>query len=334
VILKGLVASADFNGDRIPDLVGITEDPADRAGFFRSVLLLGLGNGSFRAPIPVGPYVSKAVADFNRDGKLDLLVHCAGDNCAFAALFGNGDGTFQPPGPVTQQPPDSVWAAVADFNGDGKLDVVETSYRPPQSHYVYLWLGNGDGTLAGPMTTQLAGDVTSSQLVAGDFNGDGRPDLAVLVGSFSVLGHPYGVEILLGDGKGSFTAGNTYPTPFTLPLTIPIPFTLPLTISDFQHSGGLDLAAGFTVLPGHRDGMFETAQSFGQYGPLLTPSGFSFATSQPGGDTLGRSWRFRGGREVWASRPIRGWDAALHPAQQHAGPGCLRQCCVGCGLLP
>jgi hypothetical protein len=48
------VASADFNGDHIPDLVGITEDPADPAGFFRSVLL-GLGNGSFRAPILVGP---------------------------------------------------------------------------------------------------------------------------------------------------------------------------------------------------------------------------------------------------------------------------------------
>jgi uncharacterized protein (TIGR03437 family) len=134
---------------------------------------------------------------------------------------------------------------------------------------------------------------TSSQLVAGDFNGDGHPDLAVLVDGSSVLGHAYGLEILLGDGKGSFSVGNTYP----------IPFTLPLTISDIQHSGGLDLAAGFTVLLGHRDGTFGTAQSFGQYGPVLTPSGLSLATSHPGGIRWAAVGDFEGDGRIGLAGP-------------------------------
>jgi hypothetical protein len=237
-------------------------------------VLLGLGNGSFRAPILVGPYVSKAVADFNGDGKLDLLVHCGYDNCPFAVLFGT-ETTRSSPRVHSRNSPEMISPGrrLQISTATESRTLWETSFRTGQTAFVFLWLGNGDGTFAGPMMTRLAGNVTSSQLVAGDFNGDGHPDLAVLVDSFSVLGHTYGIEILLGDGTGSFSVGNTYP----------IPFTLPLTISGLQHSGGLDLAAGFTVLPGHRDGTFGTAQSFGQYGPLLTPSGFSLANSQPGG---------------------------------------------------
>jgi len=264
VLLKGLVTSADFNADGIADIAGIT---ADALGNFGSVVLLGRGDGSFRAPIILGGNVAKAVADFNGDGKLDLLVHpCSSDiDCGFAVRFGNGDGTFQPPGPVASQPAgDFTWAAVADFNGDGKLDVVETTFRPAQSGAVYLWLGKGDGTFGSVTAIPLTNGtsfVTSSQLATGDFNGDGKADLAVLIKRGSTIGEPYGIEILLGDGKGGFTLGGSYS----------VPTAAPLITADFQHAGHLDVAAGFTLLAGHGDGSFTDAESFGQYVAPVVP---------------------------------------------------------------
>ena len=246
IVLRGLTASADFNGDNIADLVGITDDTfADHGGGsdLGGVVLLGIGNGSFRAPIFLGPNVVKAVADFNRDGKLDLLVHpCAGDNgCGFAVRLGNGDGTFQPAGPITMQPAGDVtwWAVVADFNGDGKPDVVETTLQPSESVVgsVYLWLGNGDGSFGNVITTPLSGPVTLSQLATADFNGDGHPDLTVLVNSSRTASDfraVHSVEILLGDGTGNFSLGSTYR----------VPYPAPLITADFEHAGRIDLAAG------------------------------------------------------------------------------------------
>jgi len=220
IVLVGLTASADANGDNVADLVGITEDisASENSGNLGGVALLGIGNGSFRARIFLGANVVKAVADFNSDGKLDLLVHpCAKDNgCGFAVRLGNGDGTFQLAGPVTMQSAGDVtwWAVVADFNGDGKPDVVETTYRPAEAVgvSVYLWLGNGDGTFGNVVATPL-GSAVASSLATADFNGDGHPDLAVLVDGSTARGDlevRHDVEILLGDGAGNFRLGSTY----------------------------------------------------------------------------------------------------------------------------
>lgn len=274
VVLEGLVASADLNGDHIADIVAITSN-ASGSG---SAVLLGLGDGSFRATL-LDSNVAKAVGDFNHDGKLDLLVHpCAWDiDCGFAVRLGNGDGTFQPVGPVTMQPSgDFEWAVVADFNGDGKLDVVETCFRSPATMSVYLWLGNGDGTFGSPMATKLTGDgdVYSSLVATGDFNGDGHPDLAVLVNLFTRVGDCcieglYGIELLLGDGTGAFRPGSIYP----------VPGTAPLLAADFQHAGRIDLVAGFTILGGSGDGTLRPAQSFGQYFEPTTGWGTSLVAA-------------------------------------------------------
>ena len=272
VVFQGLVAAADFNGDHIPDLVALTQVASSPVS--GGVVLLGVGDGTFRTPILLGPGDVRAVADFNRDGKLDLLVEAS-------VRLGNGDGTFQPPGPgIRGGVPFLTWAAVADFNGDGKPDLVQTSLRAAgDSKSVYVWLGNGDGTFGNVMVTALASSavfLTSSQLVAGDFNGDGHADLAVLVNSNFAL-KQYSVEILLGDGTGNFRVGGTYP----------VPAPAPLIVADFEHSGRLDIAAGFTILPGNGDGTFGMAQSFGQYAPpnLVIGSNayYSVVLSPPGG---------------------------------------------------
>jgi hypothetical protein len=114
------IVTADFNGDGKLDLA--TTDSAGNA----VIILLGNGDGTFGAPttIPVGSGPDAIVAaDFNNDGKIDLAVANYGDG-TITLLLGNGDGTFTQaagsPYTVGQYP---YQMAVADFNGDGKLDL-------------------------------------------------------------------------------------------------------------------------------------------------------------------------------------------------------------------
>jgi hypothetical protein len=114
------IATADFNGDGKLDLAAT--DSAGNA----VIILLGNGDGTFGAPttIPVGNGPDAIVAaDFNNDGKLDLAVANYGDG-TITLLLGNGDGTFTQaagsPFTVGQHP---YQITVADFNGDGKIDL-------------------------------------------------------------------------------------------------------------------------------------------------------------------------------------------------------------------
>jgi hypothetical protein len=107
------------------------------------------------------------LADVNGDGKLDLLV---GNEGTVGVLLGNGDGTFQ--AATATETPEELDSgdgslAIADFNGDGKLDVVSGAAG-------VLLLGNGDGTLQSPLALGAAG----RGMTVGEFNRDGKPDLA------------------------------------------------------------------------------------------------------------------------------------------------------------
>jgi hypothetical protein len=82
-------------------------------------------------------------------------------------VFGNGDGTFRKGFYLGQ----NQEAAAGDFNGDGKLDIVQA-----RGLGVSIFLGNGDGTFGAP-TTFLAGN-NSWFAAVGDFNGDGKLDVA------------------------------------------------------------------------------------------------------------------------------------------------------------
>src|SRR5262249_1034045 len=134
----------------------------------------GNGDGTFQAGgrfvVPSNP-AALATADFNRDGKTDLVVVGGGGT---AGLLGRGDAPFPDathPG-VAQTPPHLVTGA---FNADGPLGLLTANN---QSHDFSLLLGMGDGTFQIERRIPYGSNITD--VVTGDFNGDGRLDFAVL----------------------------------------------------------------------------------------------------------------------------------------------------------
>jgi hypothetical protein len=183
--VSAYLAVADFNGDGIPDVAVVTSNEGDGTHFF---VLPGEGDGTFGRPVSSsvqGVYAYPgpvAVADFNGDGKPDLLS-------GGGVFLGNGDGTFRLGTvlPSVFGPPYLLGpSAVGDFNGDGKPDVAAID-----NGYLDVFLGNGDGTF-GPVTNFFSGvvsktnfpDAGSDFVAVGDFNGDGKPDLAVIIGPY------------------------------------------------------------------------------------------------------------------------------------------------------
>src|SRR5713226_2958515 len=139
-------------------------------------------------PFPEGSFCI-AAGDFNHDGKPDVVMTVNG---GFAVALGNGDGTFQPA--VFYPTQLSYFLAVADFNGDGNLDIVTADDNLGPST-VSVYLGNGDGTFKTP---PVVSSTTNPNVfvVVGDFNSDGKPDIAV-------IDLPY-ISVLLGNGDGTF----------------------------------------------------------------------------------------------------------------------------------
>ena len=274
---------ADVNGDGKLDL--IVDDTA-----VDSVRVeFGDGHGGFSES--AGYAVTNApgrlvVKDLNGDGHPDIVV---GQGAAgVAVLLNNGDGTFSSPTyySITWPTGSSGGAvdglALGDLNGDGKLDIVTgdgalslTGYDHPQGYYS-VFLGNGDGTFAaantyGPVTAFSPlhdGGYPVNGIALGDFNHDGKTDMAIAAGANTYDG-PAGVEIVLGNGTGSFdtppefhAVGNYYQSAENI------------SVGDFNGDGFLDIAVsnagcGYAdggdtnILLNNGNGTFTAGQNLG-----------------------------------------------------------------------
>jgi uncharacterized protein (TIGR03437 family) len=229
------LAMGDFNGDGKLDLVSSNYNEQTAA------VLLNNGSGGFAAPVSYvisrGRYADTlVVTDFNNDGNADIIggfgstmtaaaVIAGNGNNALDVLLGNGDGSFISP-PVTQVGNSPLAFALAgDFNNDGKMDVVAMSQR---INTLFFFAGRGDSTFAAPVTTTLGATFNNAiGAIAGDFNGDGVPDLGVLTSS--------GVSIALNQKNGTFQAmSQIYPAGNALGS---------IAVGDFNGDGKLDFAS-------------------------------------------------------------------------------------------
>ena len=152
--------------------------------------------------------------------------------------------------PVTNPYPQSV--VVADFNGDGQLDLAVPVYSLPG---LDVFLGNGDGTFqAAPQVSAISPNVGFAAVA--DFNGDGKPDIAV------TLPDNGSIMVLLGNGDGTFTE---------LP-QIPVPNVFAIATTDLNDDGIPDLVTttglSLTILLGKGDGTFTVASPMATTGNI------------------------------------------------------------------
>jgi hypothetical protein len=238
------VAAGDFNSDGKPDIAA--------ADYFGNSVRIAFGNGSGAfasfSNFPVGFKPSSvAVGDVNGDGKLDVVT-ANYDSNNVSVLLNNGAGVFSATNFSAGINPEIV--TLADFNGDGKLDVAVTN---PASNAIAILLNNGTGGLLAPGFVSLAASATPKDLVAADFNGDSKTDLATANNNGTV-------SILLGTGTGAFGA----PTNITVP---PGQDLKAIAVGDFSGDGKLDLVVAsyngwyIKVLNGNGSGGFTVVSS-------------------------------------------------------------------------
>ena len=139
-----------------------------------------------------------AVGDFNGDGKPDVVV-IDGAQPRLGAFLNDGNGSLLTGVflnlPSPSSPASSVW--VADFNGDGHLDILAVTFPKMQ-----ILFGDGKGGFGAPVAIPQSGIPTIGPTVVADFNGDGFPDIAFAYASPNPT-----VAVLFGDGHGGFSLG-------------------------------------------------------------------------------------------------------------------------------
>jgi len=260
------LATADVNGDGIPDLVvqGILLPSHGQTRVLR--VLLGKGDGSFRAPIDSSGAGSTLegirIADFNGDGIPDvaLLAPDFSNNArsdVLAISLGNGDGSFRTPvnTPIGSA---SNGLAVGDFDRDGKMDaVVGFSNISTNGESFIIYSGNGDGTFRAGKSHAAPGGVSS--VATADVNRDGLLDL--------IVGHGHSVAVFLGNGDGTFRQSAdmaAYQGPYQV------------QAADINGDGMPDIVVANTRIStflGNGDGSFQPRQDFGIGGAIAAAIG-------------------------------------------------------------
>ncbi len=260
------VAVADLNGDGKLDLVvadycQTLNQYGNCYGIGDVAVLLGNGDGTFRPAVTysTGAYNANSVAvgDVNGDGIPDLVVAnwcgtldeygCLNEPGAVSVLLGNGDGTFQPAVIYNSGGLAAYSVALADLNGDGKLDIVVTNTYYGGGDYdgsVGVLLGNGDGTFRPAVSHDTGGGIAASVAI-GDVNGDGIPDLVLANFSCDCYPDEGEVGVLLGNGDGTFQPAVLYDSGGQGAYSV--------ALGDLRGDGTLDVVAADRVLGGSVD---------------------------------------------------------------------------------
>jgi uncharacterized protein (DUF2141 family) len=184
----------------------------------------------------------------------------------------SGKANFLPAVPYTTSGYNPYSVAVADVNGDGKLDLIvaneEQNKNNPEGS-VSVLLGNGDGTFQAPVNYDSGGQSAFSVSLA-DVNGDGKLDLVVANGCDKTNCSLGGVGVLLGKGDGTFKPPVTYSS------GVPSVYGSRVAVGDLNGDGKLDLAVATTgvgcgngcppglvaVLLGRGNGTFKKAKTY------------------------------------------------------------------------
>ena len=198
-----IAGHGDFNGDGPEDLL-IERFTQTSTGFMPTPqIYLSNGDGSYDAPKTLPAAVSPgytAIGDFNNDGKLDFVTQ---SGSSIVVCLGNGDGTFQAPKTITSANNNVSAVVAADLNHDNKTDFAVLLNGPTPT--LQLWISNGNGSFTKGQTVGVSGGGSAlSSAVTGDFDGDGKPDVAIL---FSALGST-SVEVFYGDAAGHLGSPN------------------------------------------------------------------------------------------------------------------------------